>query len=65
MSKITIELKESEKKNLQKRAKKNLLSPKEQVEKIVLQSVIRSKKTKSQKKKLINSYVKSFSKEIN
>ena len=47
MKKLTIYLDDEEVKILEKRAKKNLFSLKEQVEDIIRQSVVRSKKGKS------------------
>jgi hypothetical protein len=49
MKKITISLDDDELKILKKRAKKNLLSLKEQIEDIVRRSCIRSKQSKGYK----------------
>lgn len=62
--KLTISLDEGEVKVLKKRAKKNLLTLKEQVEDIIRRSCVNSmKKTSSQKIKIDDKLVAAFSRE--
>jgi len=64
MPSITINLDEDEKKILEKRAKKNLFSLKEQIEDILRRSAIRTKKGKGYKAiKIDDKLVTAFSRE--